>query len=82
VHDQGDVMTNSFRALLLTAALLSPAATTGAEKAKASALVGQAIERAGERGIEVAPLGDARIDGIGPGGACAVSGSHDPARMT
>lgn len=76
-------MTNSFRALLLTAALLSPAATTGAEKAKASALVGQAIERAGERGIEVAPLGgDAHIDGIGPGGASAVSGSHDPARMT
>ena len=75
-------MTNSFRALLLTAALLSPAATTGAEKAKASALVGQAIERAGERGIEVALLGDAHIDGIGPGGASAVSGSHDPARMT
>jgi polar amino acid transport system substrate-binding protein len=36
------------------------------EKAKASGLVQQAIERAGERGIEVAPLGDAILTGSVP----------------
>jgi hypothetical protein len=36
------------------------------EKAKVSGLVQQAIERAGERGIEVAPFGDAILTGSVP----------------